>query len=125
MKNSRFSLRAAIIGYTVAVAFAFNGLLTSVIDAGFAAGSSPFAILCLSANGQPQVPGQGDHGAQCSCTLSCCCATGSPERASHGNAYPSAAIALAQAGVAQEAWNFPADGLHRLRSPPLSMTISV
>jgi hypothetical protein len=125
MKNSRFRLRAAIIGYTVAVAFAFNGLLASVIDASLAAGGSPFAILCLGANGQPQIPGQSDHGAQCSCTLSCCCATGSPERASHGNVYPSAAIVLAQAGLAQEAWNFLGDGLHRLRSPPASMTISI
>jgi hypothetical protein len=125
MKNSRFSLRAAIIGYTVAVAFAFNGLLTSVIDAGFATGSSPFAILCLSANGQPQLPGQSYHGSQCSCTLSCCCANGSPERVSHGNVCPSEVIALAQAGIEQEAWNFLVDGLHRLRSPPASMTLSV
>jgi hypothetical protein len=123
MKNSRFSLRAAILGYTVAVAFAFNGLLTSVIDASLAAGGSPFAILCLNANGQPPLPGPGDHGVQCSCTLSCCCATGNAERASSGNVYASAAIVLAQAGNAQQVRNFLADGLHRLRSPPVSMTI--
>jgi hypothetical protein len=125
MKNSRFSPRAAIIGYTVAVAFAFNGLLASVVDAGLAAGGSPFAILCLNANGQPQVPGQSDHSAQCSCTLSCCCATGNAERASSGNVYPSAVIALAQAGLAQQAWNFLAYGLHHLRSPPASVTLSI
>jgi hypothetical protein len=123
MKNSRFSLRAAVLGYTVAVAFAFNGLLTSVIDASLAAGGSPFAILCLGANGQPQAPGQSDHSTQCSCTLSCCCVTGNAERASSGNVYPSAAIALAQAGNAQQARSFLTDGLHRLRSPPVPMTI--
>lgn len=121
MQNPRFSLRSAVIGYTIAIVFTFNGLLTSVIDSGLAAGGNPFAILCLNANGQPPSPGQIDHGMKCSCSLSCCCASGQISRTWHEiePIRPVATAALASDQPAIMLRGFLADHGNRPRPPPL------
>jgi hypothetical protein len=120
MGNPRFSLRSAVIGYAIAIVFAFNGVLTSVIDAGSVAGGNPFAILCLNSNGQPQLPGQADHGMKCSCSLSCCCASGEINRASHeiDLVGPVAVAELSPDRPERGLRDFLADHRNRPRPPP-------
>lgn len=121
----RFKLRHAVVGYVVALVFAFNGLLTSVIDAGVASSGSAFALItCLGGQAPGQVPGQlpgqSDHASKCSCNLSCCCAGGSLAR----NAdeidvdYPVASAAILQRAPSLIERDFRADHPLHLRSPP-------
>jgi hypothetical protein len=71
----RFKPRHAVVGYVIALVFAFNGLAAVISDTSFAAGGSAFArITCLGGERPAQLPGQPDHAVTCSCTLSCCCA---------------------------------------------------
>jgi hypothetical protein len=123
----RFKLRHAVVGYIVALAFAFNGLLTGVIDAGAASGGASFALItCLSGQVQGQVseqvpgqPGQSNHAGKCSCTLSCCC-EGSLARNSDAIdvAYPAAGAAVSQHGPYLIEHDFRSDRPLHLRSPP-------
>jgi hypothetical protein len=118
----RFKLRHAVVGYVVALVFAFNGLLASVIDASMASGGSPFALItCLGgpAPGQ-QIPGQSDHAAKCSCNLSCCCASGSLAR--NGSEvdiqYPAVGTAFLQRAHAPVVRDLRTGHPLHLRSPP-------
>lgn len=118
----RFKLRHAVVGYVVALVFAFNGLLTSVIDASVASGGSSFALItCLGGQvpGQ-QAPGQSDHGSKCSCNLSCCCGNGSLAR--NGSEidirYPVASTAFLRRAHTPAVRDFLADHPLHLRSPP-------
>ena len=120
MNTSRFSLRAAIIGYAVATVFALNGLLTGIIESAIAAGGSELAIItCLGAGGPNSLPGQRDHSAKCSCSLSCCCAAGDVSRASQQIRFrPSSGAGLAAGAISQPSRDLLADRLYHLRSPP-------
>jgi hypothetical protein len=123
----RFKLRHAVVGYVVALVFAFNGLLASVIDASMASGGSSFALItCLGgpAPGQQvpgqQVPGQSDHAAKCSCNLNCCCASGSLAR--NGSEidiqYPALSTAFLQRAHAPVVRDLRTGHPLHLRSPP-------
>ena len=120
----RFKLRHAVVGYIVALVFAFNGFLTSVIDATVASGGDLFALItCLGgvAPGQ-QLPSQSDHAGKCSCNLSCCCASGALAR--NGGAidvhYPAVSTAFLRRARTLIARDFRADHPLHLRSPPAS-----
>ncbi|MGV3634010.1 MAG: hypothetical protein ACO1NY_06635 [Pseudorhodoplanes sp.] len=127
----RFKLRHAVVGYVVALVFAFNGLLTSVIDASIASGGSSFALItCLGgqvpgqqAPGQ-QSPAQSDHASKCSCNLSCCCANGALAR--NGSEvdiqYPAVTTAFLQLEHAPVVRDFRTDHPLHLRSPPAVAT---
>ena len=130
MGNPRFSFRSAMVGYTIAIVFAFNGLLTSVIDASLAAGGNPFAITCLGAQSQGQesqgqesqgqLPGQRDNSAKCSCSLSCCCASSELNRAWHeiDAIRPVAVAELTPDRPEHGLRDFLADHRNRPRPPP-------
>jgi hypothetical protein len=125
--QSRFQLRHAVTGYIVALVFAFNGLLTSVIDASVASGGGSFALItCLGGQvpGQrvpgQQLPGQSDHASKCSCNLSGCCTGGSLSR--NGSDidvhYPTVSTAFLQRSHAPIARDVRPDHPLHLRSPP-------
>ena len=121
----RFKLRHAVIGYVVALVFAFNGLLTSVIDATLASGGTSFAfITCLGGQipGQPgqQLPGQSDHATKCSCSLNCCCASGALARKGSDVdvRYPAVAVAVLRHVYPPVARDMRVGHPLHLRSPP-------
>jgi hypothetical protein len=121
MSQLRFRLRHAIVGYIVALVFALNGLLTGVIDAHVAAGGNAVPIItCLGDEPSGQLPGQSDHAAKCSCSLSCCCAGGLAARNSSESdigyaVADAAALGRAPSHVVRD---FSADHPLHLRSPP-------
>jgi hypothetical protein len=124
----RFKLRHAVVGYLVALVFAFNGLLTSVIDASVASGGSSFALItCLGGQvpGQ-QLPGQSDHANKCSCNLSCCCGNGSLARSGSeiDIQYPAVSIAFLRRAHAPAVRDFRADHPLHLRSPPAVIALA-
>lgn len=122
----RFKLRHAVVGYIVALVFAFNGLLTGVIDATVASGGESFALItCLGGQGQgqapgQQLPGQSDHASKCSCSLNCCCASGSLARneSEIDLQYPAVSTAFLQRSHAPIVRDFRTDHPLHLRSPP-------
>lgn len=118
--QSRFKLRHAVVGYIVALVFAFNGLLTSVIDASIASGGSSFAVVTCLGSQAPGQPGQTDHSIKCSCSLSCCCAGGALARDTNGTDfdYPVMSTAYQQRAHTPVVRNFRADHPVHLRSPP-------
>jgi hypothetical protein len=128
--QSRFKLRHAVVGCIVALVFTFNGLLTSVIDAGLATGGGSFALItCLGGQipGQPgqPLPGQSDHANTCGCVLSCC-AGGSLAR--NGSdidiRYPALSIAVLHRAHTPIATDIrPYHPLH-VRSPPAPVALA-
>jgi hypothetical protein len=118
-ENPRFKLRHAIVGYTVALVLALNGLLASVIDASVAASGSSLAIVtCVG--GETPLPGQSDHASKCSCSLSCCCAGGSLARNSNDIDVQdrAASAAILDAARTPIVRDFRAGHPPHLRSPP-------
>jgi hypothetical protein len=118
-----FRLRRAIVGYVVALAFAFNGFLTSVIGAAAASNAEAFVLItCLGGPVDQQAPGQqspaqSDHASKCNCSLSCCCAGGLLARqGSVEMRYPAISIAVVQPPETPITRN-AGRPLH-LRSPP-------
>jgi hypothetical protein len=116
----RFKLRHAVVGYIVALVFAFNGLLTSVIDASIASGGSSFALITCLGGQVPGQPGQSDHASKCSCSLSSCCCAGALARNADGTEvdYPVASAAVLQRTPNLIERDFRADHPLHLRSPP-------
>ena len=121
MGQARFQIGRAVIGYVVAITFAFNGLLETVIDANMASGGNSFALItCLGGEGTGNLPGQSERAMKCSCSLSCCCANDAVARTSTESdvAYRvSGAEPLSTAPVAITR-DFRADHPLHLRSPP-------
>jgi hypothetical protein len=123
-QKSRFTLRHAIVGYSVALVFALNGLLASVVDTSLAAGGNSFAVVtCLGGEAPGSLPGQSDHAAKCSCSLSCCCAGGAQARNSSDTEvlYSAAKTALHHAVRTAMVRDSRADRLLHLRSPPAAL----
>jgi hypothetical protein len=121
MGQSRFKLRHAVVGYVVALVFAFNGLLAGVIDASVASGGGSLSIItCLGGETQGQVPGPDGHAAKCLCSLSCCCAGGVAGRTSGETdiSYPVANGAVLRRSAIQIVRDFRADHPLHVRSPP-------
>lgn len=122
--KSRFKLRHAIIGYVVALVFAFNALVTSVIGANVAAGGTAFALItCLGGQVPEQVPGQPDridHAGKCACSLSSCCCAGALVRNAGvvGVTCPITGAAVLQNRPHLVERNFHAYLPLHLRSPP-------
>lgn len=121
MHRSRFQFRHAVVGYLVALVFAFHGLLTGLIDARVAASGNAFAIItCLGGETPGQSPGQGSHTAKCLCSLSCCSASGlaACNSSEIDISYPVASAAALRRTPIQVVRDFRADHPLHLRSPP-------
>ena len=124
--KARFKFRHAAVGYIVALVFAFNGLLTSVIDATIATGGGSFALITCLGGQAPGQPGQTDHVGKCACSLSSCCCAGSLARNADevDVVYALASTAAVQRAPTLIERDFRADHPLHLRSPPAASVLA-